>query len=92
MSARIEAQIEALVVSPGHNYWFHSPDPSVGVGPHPTSYPDRVELVAEHGIVGDRFYGKASRLASDRRASWPPRPWRRSRTSSAWPAARSTRG
>ena len=64
MSARIEAQIEALVVSPGHNYWFHSPDPSVGVGPHPTSYPDRIELVAEHGIVGDRFYGKASRLAS----------------------------
>jgi hypothetical protein len=54
----------ALVVSPGHNYWFHSPDPSVGVGPHPTSYPDRVEVIAHHGIRGDRFFGKVSRLSS----------------------------
>ncbi|GAB3672952.1 MOSC domain-containing protein [Angustibacter aerolatus] len=56
--------IEALVVSPGHNYWFHSPDPRDGVGPYPTSYPDEVEVVAGQGIVGDRFYGKVSRLAS----------------------------
>lgn len=52
------------MVSPGHNYWFHSPDPSVGVGPHPTVYPDHVDLVAGQGIRGDRFYGKVSRLAS----------------------------
>src|SRR4051794_16168164 len=57
-------QVVALVVSPGHNYWFHSPDPSLGVGPHPTSYPDHVDVVAAQGIRGDRFYGKVSRLAS----------------------------
>ena len=54
----------ALVVSPGHNYWFHSPDPAAGVGPHPISYPDRVEVVAHQGIRGDRFFGKVSRLSS----------------------------
>jgi len=34
------------------------------VGPHPTSYPDQVEVVAGRGIRGDRFFGRASRLAS----------------------------
>jgi len=56
--------VDALVVSPGHNYWFHSPNPSAGVGPHPTWYPDRVEVVEHHGIRGDRFFGRVSRLAS----------------------------
>jgi hypothetical protein len=60
----VDVEIVALVTSPGHNYWFHSPDPSVGVGPHPTSYPDHVVLDAGLGIRGDRFYGKVSRLAS----------------------------
>lgn len=57
-------RVVALVVSPGHNYWFHSPDPRVGVGPHPTSYPDCVDVVAHAGIRGDRFFGKVCRLAS----------------------------
>lgn len=60
----MDVEIVALVTSPGHNYWFHSPDPSVGVGPHPTSYPHQVAVDAERGIRSDRFYGKASRLAS----------------------------
>ncbi|GAA4350677.1 MOSC domain-containing protein [Angustibacter luteus] len=60
----LDARIEALVVSPGHNYWFHSRDPADGVGPHPTSYPDHVDVVAGQGIRGDRFYGKVSQLAS----------------------------
>jgi hypothetical protein len=58
------AQVVALVVSPGHNYWFYSRDPADGVGPHPTSYPRQVEVVAHQGIRGDRFFGKVSRLAS----------------------------
>src|SRR4051812_24294529 len=56
--------VEALVVSPGHNYWFWSPDPAAGVGPHPTSCPDRVDVVADQGITGDRFFGKVSSLGS----------------------------
>ena len=56
--------IVGLVVSPGHNYWFHSHDPADGVGPHPTTYPDQVEVVAGKGIVGDRFFGRATRLAA----------------------------
>jgi len=57
-------QVVALVVSPGHNYWFHARDPADGVGPHPTSYPRQVDVVAGQGITGDRFFGKVSRLAS----------------------------
>src|SRR4051794_41895147 len=57
-------QVVALVVSPGHNYWFHARDPADGVGPHPTSYPRQVDVVAGQGIRGDRFFGKVSRLAS----------------------------
>ncbi|GAB3589606.1 hypothetical protein GCM10027446_02440 [Angustibacter peucedani] len=57
-------QIVALVVSPGHNYWFHSRDPADGVGPYPTSYPDSVEVVADQGIRGDRFFGRVGNLAS----------------------------
>jgi MOSC domain-containing protein YiiM len=60
----VTSEVVALVVSPGHNYWFHDPDPSVGVGPYPTVYPASVEVVAGQGVVGDRFYGKVSRLAS----------------------------
>ena len=56
--------ITALVISPGHNYWFHSRDPRDGVGPHPTTYPDVVEVVEGEGIRGDRFFGRVSRLAS----------------------------
>ncbi len=58
------AEVVGLVVSPGHNYWFWSHDPSDGVGPHPTSYPDHVELLAGRGIRGDRFFDRATRLAS----------------------------
>jgi len=58
------SRVVALVVSPGHNYWFHSPDPSTGVGPHRTSYPQQVDVVEHRGIRGDRFFGKVSRLAS----------------------------
>jgi MOSC domain-containing protein YiiM len=57
-------RVVALVVSPGHNYWFHSPDPAAGVGPHPTDYPQHVDVVEHQGIRGDRFFGKVSRLAS----------------------------
>lgn len=59
-----EPAVEAFVVSPGHNYWFWSRDPADGVGPHPTSYPEQVEVVADEGIRGDRFFGRASALAS----------------------------
>ena len=60
----LSAAVVGLVVSPGHNYWFWSHDPADGVGPHPTSYPDQVEVVAGQGIRGDRFFGRATRLAS----------------------------
>lgn len=58
---RYPVRLEGFVVSPGHNYYFHGPV-SEGVGPYPTAYPDRIELVAGQGIVGDRFFGKASRM------------------------------
>src|SRR4030095_15420253 len=35
-----------------------------GVGPHPTLTHAEVELVAGQGIVGDRFFGRVSRLRS----------------------------
>ena len=54
----------ALVTSPGHSYWFHAKDPAVGVGPHPTLTHDEVDVVAGRGIVGDRFFGKVSKLNS----------------------------
>lgn len=60
-AAEHEVEVVALVVSPGHNYYFHG-RPEGGVGPHLTSYPDQVDVVAGQGIVGDRFYGRASRL------------------------------
>ena len=82
--------IVGLVVSPGHNYWFHSHDPADGVGPHPTTYPDQVEVVAGQGIVGDRFFGRATRLAAAV-SSWPRRRCRRSRRTSGSRPAPSTR-
>ncbi len=54
----------ALVISAGHSYWFHSHDPRDGVGPHPSRLPAAVELVQDQGIVGDRFFGRTSGLAS----------------------------
>ena len=59
-----EVEIAALAVSAGHSYWFHSKDPADGIGPHATLTPESVELVAEQGIVGDRFFGRVSRLNS----------------------------
>lgn len=59
-----EVQIVDLVTSPGHSYWFHARDPSVGVGPHPTITHAAVEVVAGRGIVGDRFHGMTSKLSS----------------------------
>lgn len=61
---RYPVEIVALATSPGHSYWFHSRDPADGVGPHPTLTPPEVELVAEQGIVGDRFFGKVGKLTS----------------------------
>ncbi len=60
----MDVEVVALVVSPGHNYWFHSRNPSDGGGPHPTQLPDQVEVVADQGIRGDRFFGRVSKLAS----------------------------
>ena len=60
----IDIQLVALTTSPGHSYWFHSKDPAAGVGPYPTLTHDAVELVAGQGIVGDRFFGKVSKLNS----------------------------
>jgi hypothetical protein len=57
-------EVVALVTSPGHSYWFHSRDPADGVGPYPPEYPDEVEVVAGQGVVGDRFFGRVSQLAS----------------------------
>jgi hypothetical protein len=59
-----DAAVVALVTSPGHSYWFHSKDPADGVGPHPTLRHEAVEIVAERGIVGDRFFGHDSKLGS----------------------------
>ena len=59
-----EAEIVDLVTSPGHSYWFHSTDPADGVGPHLTLTHAEVALVAGQGIVGDRFFGRVSRLRS----------------------------
>jgi hypothetical protein len=59
-----DAAVVALVTSPGHSYWFHSKDPADGVGPHATVTHDAVEIVAEQGIVGDRFFGMQTKLNS----------------------------
>jgi len=59
-----DAEIVDLVTSPGHSYWFHSKDPADGVGPHPTLRHVEVEVVAGRGILGDRFFGRASRTRS----------------------------
>ncbi|GAB2638267.1 hypothetical protein GCM10027169_02750 [Gordonia jinhuaensis] len=48
-------EIELLLVSPAHAYFGRPKDgPASQV---PTSLPDRVELVADKGIRGDRFFG-----------------------------------
>jgi hypothetical protein len=59
-----DAQVVALVTSPGHSYWHHSKDPADGVGPHATLTHEAVEVVAERGIAGDRFFGEVSELSS----------------------------
>lgn len=59
---RYPVELVGFAVSPGHSYWFHSRDPSDGVGPHPTLRPDLVDVVAGEGIVGDRFFGKVGTL------------------------------
>jgi len=59
-----DAEIVDLVTSPGHSYWFHSKDPAADVGPHPTLTHDEVEVVAGRGIVGDRFFGRVSKLSA----------------------------
>lgn len=64
MTQEYAVEVVALVTSPGHSYWFHSHDPADGMGPHPTLRPRQVQVVAGQGIVGDRFYGRVSRLAS----------------------------
>ncbi|MEJ2870652.1 MOSC domain-containing protein [Actinomycetospora sp. OC33-EN08] len=50
-------QIERLVVSPGHAYQGR---PSDGPAPTETTSPSAVELRAGHGVVGDRYAGRAA--------------------------------
>ncbi len=55
MSYTTTGKIRHIFVSPGHNYWgkrFGKP------GPHPTHDLAEVELHANMGIVGDRFYNR----------------------------------
>ncbi|AUI50943.1 MOSC domain-containing protein [Arthrobacter crystallopoietes] len=56
---RYPVEILHLLVSSGHAYFGRSKDGAASV---PTSDPDRVEVVAGKGIVGDRFFGKAAHM------------------------------
>lgn len=49
--------IRQILLSPGHNYFGRPKD---GPGPHPTRDVEQAELVADHGILGDRYYGVAA--------------------------------
>lgn len=46
-------KIEALYISPGHNYFGHHGKPPSG---HPTLSVSQVECVAGQGLKGDRFF------------------------------------
>ena len=48
-----QVKIEAIYTSPGHNY-FGNRFPQPGV--HPTISRHKVDLVADKGIMGDRFF------------------------------------
>ena len=52
---RYDVEIESLVVSPRHAYFGRPKDgPADDVAPHT---PDHVDVVADKGIRGDRFFG-----------------------------------
>lgn len=46
-------RVEAIYISPGHNFFGRSSQPS---GEHPTVAVSEVECVAGHGLRGDRFF------------------------------------
>lgn len=50
---KIPATIEAIYISPGHNYFGHHGD---SAGSHPLIQMDQVECVAGKGLRGDRFF------------------------------------
>lgn len=47
-------RVEAIFISPGHNYFGHHGRPP---GAHPMIEVPRIECVAGQGLVGDRFFG-----------------------------------
>jgi len=49
--------IHHLYISPGHNYFGHKGNTP---GAHPTYEVDAVEVKADAGLVGDRFYGRGA--------------------------------
>ena len=51
----IEPLVEAIVVSPGHDYWVKKGEPPLQ---HGASRVSRAELVAGRGILGDRYAAK----------------------------------
>jgi MOSC domain-containing protein YiiM len=56
----VPVQVLHLLVSPQHRYFGRPRD---GPAPDvPTSDAEQARVVAGHGIVGDRFYGKAAHL------------------------------
>ena len=57
----IGIEIVGFVVSPGHAYEGRPGDGPVAV---PTSTPDSVEIRAGHGVVGDRYAGRAAHRAA----------------------------
>jgi MOSC domain-containing protein YiiM len=50
-------EIVGFVVSPGHAY---DGRPADGPAPVPTSTPEAIEVRAGHGVVGDRYAGRAA--------------------------------
>ncbi|QGQ18804.1 molybdenum cofactor biosysynthesis protein [Cellulomonas sp. JZ18] len=56
---RYEVEVLHLLVSPEHAYFGRPRDGAVDV---PTTDADRVEVVADKGVVGDRFFGRAAHM------------------------------
>lgn len=56
---RYDVEILHLLVSPRHAYFGRAKDGAADV---PTADADDAEVVADKGIVGDRFFGKAAHM------------------------------
>jgi MOSC domain-containing protein YiiM len=56
---RYDVEVLHLLVSPEHAYFGRPRDGAADV---PTTDAERVEVVADKGIVGDRFFGKAAHM------------------------------